>query len=187
MNLSLQTFVQWSPSSSFAGYLIFWPFKQISSIRSKPMGLLILCCFASFRILNAQIKYTGTIDRYPIELTLEYPLERAVNPAYFGEHKKVRGTYFYTKYKKDIPLEGIWDNKDNLMLVEEIENKVSLFVFTDYDTINRVITGNFKIQNKDKDTIYKVKSTRRSKTKPLCRLWYVRSFEQTARPIFCRE
>ena len=167
MNLSLQTFVQWSPSSSFAGYLIFWPFKQISSIRSKPMGLLILCCFASFRILNAQIKYTGTIDRYPIELTLEYPLERAVNPAYFGEHKKVRGTYFYTKYKKDIPLEGIWDNKDNFMLVEEIENKVSLFVFTDYDTINRVISGNFKIQNKDKDTIYKVKLTRNSKTKPL--------------------
>ena len=45
-------------------------------------------------------------------------MERAVNPAYFGEHKKVRAIYFYTKYKKDIPLECIWDNKDNLMLVE---------------------------------------------------------------------
>lgn len=167
MNIPLRTFVQWSPSSSFAGGLNFWHFKQIRPVRLKPMGLLILCCFASFRILNAQIKYTGTIDRYPIELTLEYPLERAVNPAYFGEHKKVRATYFYTKYKKDIPLEGIWDNKDNLMLVEEIENKVSLFVFTDYDTINRVITGNFKTQNKDKDTIYKVKLTQQSKTKPL--------------------
>lgn len=93
MNLSLQNYVLRSSFHSFRVDLIFCYFKQIISIRLI-VRLLFLYCFTSIRILNAQIKYSGFLDQYAIELILEYPLERAVNPAYFGEHKKVRGTYF---------------------------------------------------------------------------------------------
>lgn len=52
-------------------------------------------------------------------------------------------------------------------MVEEIENKISLFTFPKYDTINRVIRGTFVTQNKNKDTIYSVKLSQFFKTKPI--------------------
>lgn len=93
-------------------------------------GIIILILFP-FISIYGQTVYTGSIDKYPIELAV-----------YVYGNNDVTATYLYTEYNIPIQIDGRLENK-NLQLFEKNEDGLdrAVFLFKEFDNKNNTITG----------------------------------------------